>query len=53
VLQGDLKGFDQTTNIIFSESIKWVYSADEPMEEVPLGLYIVRDDHMYVFNPAN
>ncbi|EGG08400.1 uncharacterized protein MELLADRAFT_105058 [Melampsora larici-populina 98AG31] len=47
-ITGDLKGFDQTTNIILSESIERVYSADEPMEEVPLGLYVVRGDHISV-----
>ncbi|KAG0141085.1 hypothetical protein CROQUDRAFT_674309 [Cronartium quercuum f. sp. fusiforme G11] len=47
-ITGDLKGFDQTTNIILSESIERVYSADEPMEEVPLGLYVVRGDHISI-----
>lgn len=47
-ITGELKGFDQTTNIILSDSIERVYSSDEPMEEVPLGLYIVRGDHISV-----
>lgn len=47
-VQGDLKGFDQTTNIILAESIERVFSMDDPVEEVPLGLYVVRGDNMYV-----
>ncbi|EHS63902.1 uncharacterized protein PGTG_20884 [Puccinia graminis f. sp. tritici CRL 75-36-700-3] len=47
-ITGELKGFDQTTNIILSDSVERVYSSDEPMEEVPLGLYIVRGDHISV-----
>ncbi|KAI8451261.1 hypothetical protein BY996DRAFT_4586215, partial [Phakopsora pachyrhizi] len=45
---GELKGYDQTTNIILSDSMERIYSMDEPMEEVPLGLYIVRGDHIAV-----
>ncbi|OAV95688.1 hypothetical protein PTTG_26556 [Puccinia triticina 1-1 BBBD Race 1] len=48
IITGELKGFDQTTNIILSDSVERVYSSDEPMEEVPLGLYIVRGDHISV-----
>ena len=44
--QGQLKGFDQTTNIILSDSTERVFSADEPVEEVPLGLYLIRGDNM-------
>jgi U6 snRNA-associated Sm-like protein LSm8 len=45
-LQGELKGFDQTTNIILSDSVERVFSADEGVEEVPLGVYIVRGDNI-------
>jgi U6 snRNA-associated Sm-like protein LSm8 len=48
VLQGELKGFDQTTNIILSGSVERVFSLDEPVEEVQLGLYLVRGDNMSV-----
>ena len=41
-----MKGFDQTTNLILSGSIERVYSLDEGVEEVPLGLYIVRGDNI-------
>ncbi|GAA6027191.1 hypothetical protein JCM8097_002470 [Rhodosporidiobolus ruineniae] len=43
---GELKGFDQTTNVILSGSVERVFSADEPVEEVPLGVYIVRGDNI-------
>ncbi|GAA6021075.1 hypothetical protein JCM11491_004407 [Sporobolomyces phaffii] len=45
---GDLKGFDQTTNVILSGAIERVFSsdADEGTEEVPLGVYIIRGDNI-------
>lgn len=46
VIVGQLKGFDQTTNIILSDSTERVFSADEPVEEVPLGLYLIRGDNI-------
>ncbi|GJN89310.1 hypothetical protein Rhopal_002290-T1 [Rhodotorula paludigena] len=46
VIIGELKGFDQTTNVILSGSTERVYSADEGVEEVPLGVYIVRGDNI-------
>lgn len=39
-------GFDQTTNVILSDSTERVYSMEEGVEEVPLGLYIVRGDNI-------
>lgn len=44
--QGELKGFDQTTNVILSHSSERVYSLDEGVEEVELGLYVVRGDNI-------
>lgn len=44
--QGELKGFDQTTNVILSHSSERVYSMDEGVEEVELGLYVVRGDNI-------
>ncbi|GAA5851205.1 hypothetical protein JCM8547_004166 [Rhodosporidiobolus lusitaniae] len=46
VIVGELKGFDQTTNVILSGSVERVFSADEGVEEVPLGVYIVRGDNI-------
>lgn len=49
-LQGTLKGFDQTVNIILDDSHERVYSATQGVEQVVLGLHIVRGDNVYVFN---
>jgi len=39
-----LAGFDQKSNIVLSDSKERVYSIDEGVEEVPLGLYLVKGD---------
>jgi len=46
VIVGELKGFDQTTNVVLSGSVERVFSLDEPVEEVPLGLYLIRGDNI-------
>lgn len=46
VLQGMLKGFDQTINIILEESHERVFSETDGVQQVVLGLYIVRGDNM-------
>lgn len=43
-----LKGFDQTTNIILQDCHERVFSPTAGMEQVPLGLYLIRGDNMYV-----
>ncbi|KAL8278367.1 hypothetical protein RQP46_009259 [Phenoliferia psychrophenolica] len=43
---GELKGFDQTTNVILSHSVERVYSMDEGVREDELGLYVVRGDNI-------
>ena len=45
-LQGLLKGYDQTTNLILEKSQERVYSAHAGTETISLGLYIVRGDNM-------
>ena len=45
-LQGTLKGFDQTINLILDESHERVYSNTAGVEQVVLGLYIIRGDNM-------
>lgn len=45
-LQGTLKGFDQTINLILDESHERVYSNTQGVEQVVLGLYIIRGDNM-------
>ncbi|TRZ19232.1 hypothetical protein HGM15179_007905 [Zosterops borbonicus] len=48
VTQGTLKGFDQTINLILDESHERVFSSSQGVEQVVLGLYIVRGDNVAV-----
>jgi len=41
---GVLAGYDQKSNVVLSDSKERVYSLDEGVEEVPLGLYLVKGD---------
>ena len=41
-----MRGFDQTVNIILSNSHERVYSSSSGVEQVQLGLYIIRGDNM-------
>lgn len=44
--QGTLRGFDQTVNVILAGSHERVYSTSSGVEQVQLGLYIIRGDNM-------
>lgn len=46
---GLLKGFDQTINLVLEDTHERVYSDDTGVEQIPLGLYIVRGDNVFVF----
>jgi U6 snRNA-associated Sm-like protein LSm8 len=48
-----MAGFDQKSNVVLSDSKERVYSMDEGVEEVPLGLYLVKGDMMYVFRSSD
>jgi hypothetical protein len=48
VAQGTLAGFDQKSNIVLADSKERVYSVDEGVEEIPLGLYLVKGEMMCV-----
>jgi U6 snRNA-associated Sm-like protein LSm8 len=50
-MQGVLAGFDQKSNVVLSDSKERVYSMDEGVEEIPLGLYLVKGDMMSVPSP--
>jgi len=39
-----MAGFDQKSNVVLSDSKERVYSMDEGVEEIPLGLYLVKGD---------
>jgi len=41
---GTMAGFDQKSNVVLSDSKERVYSIDEGVEEIPLGLYLVKGD---------
>ncbi|XP_010276287.1 PREDICTED: sm-like protein LSM8 [Nelumbo nucifera] len=45
---GVLKGFDQATNIILDESRERVYSTTEGVQQLVLGLYIIRGDNISI-----
>lgn len=45
---GVLKGFDQTTNVILEECHERVFSMAAGVEQIVLGLYIVRGDNIAV-----
>jgi U6 snRNA-associated Sm-like protein LSm8 len=43
-----MAGFDQKSNVVLSDSKERIYSMDVGVEEVPLGLYLVKGDMMCV-----
>lgn len=51
LIKGTLRGFDQRANVVLSDSKERVYSIEEGVEEVPLGLYLVKGDMMCVLIP--
>ncbi|KAJ7024918.1 hypothetical protein C8F04DRAFT_950148 [Mycena alexandri] len=48
VIVGVMVGFDQRSNVVLSDSKERVYSMDAGVEEMPLGLYLVKGDMMCV-----
>ncbi|CAG2057043.1 unnamed protein product [Timema podura] len=48
IFEGTLKGFDQTINLILDESHERVYSTTQGVEQVVLGLHIIRGDNVAV-----
>ncbi|KAJ1664790.1 hypothetical protein EV178_003767 [Coemansia sp. RSA 1646] len=45
---GMLRGLDQTTNIIMQECQERVFSEDDGVEIVDIGLYMIRGDNIAV-----
>ncbi|KAF8066842.1 Sm-like ribonucleoprotein [Lyophyllum atratum] len=41
---GTMAGYDQKSNVVLSDSKERVYSLEEGVEEIPLGLYLVKGD---------
>ena len=46
-------GFDQKSNVVLSDSKERVYSMEEGVEEIPLGLYLVKGDMVYVHHDSS
>lgn len=46
IIVGLMKGFDQSINVILDESFERVYSGLKGVEQVVLGLYIIRGDNV-------
>lgn len=44
VIVGTLRGSDAVGSIILAASVERIFSPDDGVEEVPLGLYILRGD---------
>eukprot|EP00954_Amorphochlora_amoebiformis_P027001 1382673-Amorphochlora_amoeboformis.AAC.1 len=49
---GVLKGYDQCINIILEDCHERVFAPDSGVEQVVLGLYIIRGDNVYVPPPV-
>lgn len=43
---GELAGHDQVQNLILKDSYERLYSLEESVERVPLGLYVIRGDNV-------
>jgi U6 snRNA-associated Sm-like protein LSm8 len=46
IIVGILAGHDQVQNLILQDAHERVYSSDADVEEVPLGLYVIRGDNL-------
>mmetsp|Transcript_27317 Transcript_27317/g.56963 ORF Transcript_27317/g.56963 Transcript_27317/m.56963 type:complete len:99 (+) Transcript_27317:260-556(+) len=53
LISGILQGYDQLQNLILVKSYEKVYSLDNPMERVDLGLFVVRGDNVAVIADSN
>ncbi|KAE9418516.1 hypothetical protein Angca_003438, partial [Angiostrongylus cantonensis] len=45
---GMMKGFDQLVNVVLEDSHERVYCETQGVEQIPLGLYIIRGDNIAV-----
>lgn len=43
---GTLKGFDQTINLVLEDAHERIFSHTQGVEQVPLGLYLIRGDNV-------
>lgn len=45
---GIMRGFDQVCNVILEQSLERLFMKDNPVQIVPLGLYIIRGDNIAI-----
>jgi hypothetical protein len=45
-------GCDARANIILADSVEREFSEDDGVEMVPLGLYMIKGDNVYVIEPV-
>jgi len=50
---GTLAGSDMKFNVILSDAAERVYSLDEGVEEVPLGLYLVKGEQIVMIGEVD
>ncbi|KFM29338.1 N-alpha-acetyltransferase 38, NatC auxiliary subunit [Auxenochlorella protothecoides] len=50
---GVLRGFDQTCNLILDECHERVYSSKAGVEQLVLGLYVIRGDNIAVIGEVD
>uniref|UniRef100_A0A5K3EIF5 U6 snRNA-associated Sm-like protein LSm8 n=1 Tax=Mesocestoides corti TaxID=53468 RepID=A0A5K3EIF5_MESCO len=48
---GTLKGFDNVINLIVNDSHERVFSPERGVEQVPLGLSIIRGQNVFLWRP--
>ena len=53
LISGTLQGYDQLQNLILKHSYEKVYSVENPVERVELGLFVVRGDNVAVIAGGN
>ena len=46
IIVGTLIGHDQVQNLILNDAKERIYSEDADVEELPLGLYVIRGDNV-------
>jgi hypothetical protein len=51
--QGIMRGCDQFVNVILEKCRERVFSMEEAIQEVPLGLYVVRGDNIAVIGQVD
>lgn len=45
---GVLRGYDQTNNLVLDDCHERVYSTQSGVEQLPMGLYLVRGDNVAI-----